>query len=456
MIQRERIRSLNSKSLRKGDFVLYWMQASQRAEYNHALEYAIAQANELRKPLVALFVLTGRYPEANLRHYHFLLEGMKETSTALEERGIQLVVKTNSPQLGVVDLSDNACLVVVDRGYLKLQRDWRSFAANHIECPLVQVESDVVVPIEEASSKEEYTAATIRPKIKKKLERFLVPLPEQTPKKNSLDLPFESFDIQDTEKALDNMDIDRGVKASEGFHGGTMQAKKLLGDFIEERLRDYAELRNDPSLEYLSNMSPYLHFGQISPIYIALEVSKAGGPGSEEYLEELIVRRELSMNFTLYNPGYDSLEGLPDWARKTLREHEIDSREHIYTLRELEEGRTHDDYWNAAQKEMVFTGKMHGYMRMYWGKKILEWSETPEKAHSAALYLNNKYELDGRDPNGFTGILWCFGKHDRAWKERDIFGKIRYMNDRGLKRKFDIDSYVRKVKDIVGEDRGKG
>jgi deoxyribodipyrimidine photo-lyase len=455
MIQRERIKSLNSKRIRDGGFVLYWMQASQRAEYNHALEYAITQANEMGKPVLAFFALTDRYPEANLRHYHFMLEGLKETSSSLEERGILLIIKRASPKLGVVDLSKNACLVVVDRGYLRLQRDWRSFVAERIECPLVQVESDVVVPVEEASPKEEYTAATIRPKIKKKLERFLAPLQEQTPKEDSLDFDLESLDIQDTEKVLEQLDIDRSVKASWSFHGGTLRAKELLDGFIENKLRDYAELRNDPSLEYLSNMSPYLHFGQISPLYIALQVREAGGLGSEEYLEELIIRRELSVNFIFYNPNYDSLEGLPDWARKTLQEHIKDSREYVYTLGELEEGRTHDGYWNAAQKEMALTGKMHGYMRMYWGKKILEWSEAPAKAHSAALYLNNKYELDGRDTNGFTGILWCFGKHDRAWKEREIFGKVRYMNDRGLKRKFDIDSYVRKVRDIVDEGMGE-
>jgi deoxyribodipyrimidine photo-lyase len=190
-------------------------------------------------------------------------------------------------------------------------------------------------------------------------------------------------------------------------------------------------------------MSPYLHFGQISPLYIALKVSKTRSLGAEAFFEELIIRRELSMNFVFYNEKYDSFKSIPDWAKKTLRAHQKDRRPYLYSPKELENAGTHDPYWNAAQKEMVITGKMHGYMRMYWGKKILEWSKTPEEAFKVALYLNNKYELDGRDPNGFIGVAWCFGKHDRPWGERAIFGNVRYMNDKGLKRKFDADKYVK-------------
>ncbi len=208
----------------------------------------------------------------------------------------------------------------------------------------------------------------------------------------------------------------------------------------------YEELKNDPTKECVSNMSPFLHFGQISPLHIALRVSETDSPGKDAYLEELIVRRELSVNFVFYNKNYDAFEGLPEWAKKTLKEHEKDPREYVYTLEELENAETHDPYWNAAQREMTLRGKMHGYMRMYWGKKIIEWSRTPENAFKTAVYLNNKYELDGRGPNGFTGVAWCFGKHDRPWKERPIFGKIRYMNANGLKRKFDADGYVAKIR----------
>ncbi len=196
-------------------------------------------------------------------------------------------------------------------------------------------------------------------------------------------------------------------------------------------------------------MSPYLHFGQISPLHIALEVLKTKSPGKSAYLEELIIRRELAVNFVYYNREYDNLKCLPDWAYNTLMEHRKDKREYIYSLEEFENAETHDPYWNAAQLEMVHSGKMQGYMRMYWGKKILEWAQNPEKAYQIALKLNNRYELDGRDPNGYAGVAWCFGKHDRAWKEREIFGKVRYMNDHGLRRKFKMDSYVDVVNNLV-------
>ncbi len=448
MIQKERIKALNKKSIRSGIYVLYWMQASQRTEYNHALEYAISKANELNRPLLVFFGITDSYPEANERHYYFMMEGLKEIQTSLEARGIKLVIWHESPEIGVVELSRNASLVVADRGYLKIQKKWRNYVAEHIDCPLVQVESDVVVPVEEASPKEEYSAATIRPKIKRKLDYFLVPLEENHPKTDSLDLDFDSFGIEDTEKAISRLDIDHSVGRVDDFHGGTREAKRHLVDFLKNRIDGYSELRNDPSLNYTSDMSSYLHFGQISPLYIALEVLETDSPGKDDYLEELIVRRELSMNFVFYSGAYDSFDGLPEWAKKTLREHEGDPREFVYTLEELENTKTYDPYWNAAQKEMVLRGKMHGYMRMYWGKKILEWSRTPRDAYEIALHLNNKYELDGRDPNGFTGVAWCFGKHDHPWTERQVFGKIRYMNANGLRRKFDIDRYVEKVERI--------
>ncbi len=195
-------------------------------------------------------------------------------------------------------------------------------------------------------------------------------------------------------------------------------------------------------------MSPYLHFGQISPLYLALKVLETSSAGKDAYLEELIVRRELSHNFVFFNDKYDTFKSLPPWAMRTLNFHRRDKREYIYSLEQFEKAQTHDPYWNAAQQEMVITGKMHGYMRMYWGKKILEWSKNPRTGFKIALYLNNKYELDGRDPNAFAGVAWCFGKHDRAWSERKVFGKIRYMNAAGLKRKFDIEAYVNKIQSL--------
>lgn len=445
MIQQERIKILNKTNRQPRQFVLYWMQASQRAEYNHALEYAIQQANKLNKPLLVFFGITDHFLEANERHYYFMLEGLKEVQSALQQKNIKMVIRHQSPEIGAVELSKQADLVVVDRGYLKIQRAWRNYVAERIDCPLVQVESDVGVPVETASPKEEFSAGTFRPKITKLLPNFLTPMAENQPKISSLNVEFDEFEISDIEKAISLLKIDRSVKKADGFQGGTSEAKKHLQNFIDKKLDRYPDLRNDPTLDYLSNMSPYLHFGQISPLYIALKIMESQSPGEESYLEEMIVRRELSMNFIFYNQNYDEFTGLPDWAQKTLIEHIEDPREYLYSSEEFENAQTHDPYWNACQKEMMITGKMHGYMRMYWGKKILEWTKTPAEGMKIAIYLNNKYELDGRDPNGFTGVAWCFGKHDRAWFERNIFGKIRYMNDNGLKRKFDADEYVKKM-----------
>ncbi len=421
------------------------MQASPRVEYNHALEYAVEKANELNMPLIAFFGITSSFPEANERSYWFMLEGLLEAEKSLEERGIQLVVWGKSPEKGVLELSRDASLLVSDRGYLKIQRKWYEYVAGKASCPFIQVETNVVVPVETASSKEEYSAATLRPKLMRVLKKYLTPLKERSLRVHSLDLEFESVDLENPERLIDELNVDRTVKRVESFKGGTSEAKKHLRFFIRHKLDEYHTLRNDPTVDYVSNMSPYLHFGQISPVYIALEVLKTESPGREAYLEELIVRRELSMNFVFYNEKHDSFDCLPKWAKTTLLKHRKDRRPYVYGLKELENGETHDSFWNAAQLEMVKTGKMHGYMRMYWAKKILEWVENPVEAFRISLYLNNKYELDGRDPNSFAGVAWCFGKHDRPWKERPVYGKVRYMSENGLKRKFDVDNYIQKL-----------
>jgi deoxyribodipyrimidine photo-lyase len=425
------------------------MQASQRNEYNHALEYSIIKANELNRPVVIFFGLTAKYPNANQRHYKFMLEGLQELQHSLEERGLKIVIRKVSPEIGATQLAKNAALMVVDRGYLKIQKNWRIKVAKLIRCPLIQVESDVVVPVESASQKEEYSAATIRNKITNKLLNYVIPLKKRTPKKQSLELIFDSIEIENVSKLMRSLNIDKSVKTLDRFKGGTSEAKKNLHLFIKHKIDDYPKLRNDPTIDGLSNMSPYLHFGQISSLYVALKVLESNSQGKDAYLEELVVRRELSMNFVFYNDNYDNVQGLPTWAKKSLESHSADDRDHVYDLETFENAETHDPYWNAAQKEMVVGGKMHGYMRMYWGKKILEWTKNPEKAISVATYLNDKYELDGRDPNGYTGIAWCMGKHDRPWKERNIFGKIRYMNAQGLKRKFDADAYVKNIGNIA-------
>lgn len=315
----------------------------------------------------------------------------------------------------------------------------------------MQVETNVIVPIEVASIKEEYSAYTLRNKISKRLEEFALPLNEREYDKHSTDLElhFDEYDIEDIDKAISQLTIDKTVKRVIYYKGGTSKAKLLLEDFISNKLSHYSELKNEPSEAYSSNMSPYLHFGQISPLYIYIKLMDIYIEDKKAFLEELIIRRELSMNFVFYNDKYDCYECLPSWAVNTLEKHLVDLREFIYSVKELEAAKTHDDYWNAAQKEMLITGKMHGYMRMYWGKKILEWSKTPQEAYNTAIYLNNKYLLDGRDPNGFAGIAWCFGKHDRPWGERTIFGLVRFMNDKGLKRKFNMERYMQKIESMT-------
>lgn len=429
--------------------MLYWMQASQRTQYNHALEYAIHQSNKLKKPLIVYFGLTESFPDANQRHYFFLLEGLKEVEESLNDMNIQFVVLKRSPEIGAVEMAENSSMVVTDRGYLDIQRKWRNHVADKIKCSLIQVESDVVVPLETASYKEEYSAATFRKKIKNYMNYFLVPLKREESLIHEKDLEFPSFPIKNIKKTLSKLKIDKSVVEVNSLHGGTSHALKHLDNFLRNKLDGFSQYRNDPTLDYYSNMSPYLHFGQISPLYITLMVKNTNSPSEKAYLEELIVRRELSMNFVFYNPNYNNFNCLPHWAKKTLIEHEKDKREYLYSVNALESADTHDPYWNAAQQEMLHTGKMHGYMRMYWGKKILEWVKSPIEAFNIAIYLNNKYEIDGRDANGFTGVAWCLGKHDRAWRERKILGKVRYMNANGLRRKFKIDHYVERVNQIL-------
>lgn len=444
--QLKRIKLLNNRPPGRGAYLIYWMQASQRTEYNHALEFAITRANEMDKPLVVYFGIAENYPEANERHFYFMLEGIREVKDSLAKRGIAMIIKRESPENGVIRLAANASMVITDCGYTKIQKSWRNYVAGKLDCTLAQIESDVIVPVESVSPKEEYSAATIRRKIESLLPSYLFELNENTPVKSSLGFDLESMEINNIDMFISALNINRDVKLGNNRRGGTIEAGKLLKEFINNKLESYAKLRNDPSAGYTSGLSPYLHFGQISPLYIALQVLHTGSKGQEAFLEELVIRRELSINYVHYNEQYDSFSGLPDWAQKTLLSHSNDPRPYHYNLKELEQSKTHDIYWNAAQTEMVRTGSMHGYMRMYWGKKIIEWTTSPQEAYRTALLLNNKYELDGRDPNSFAGVAWCFGKHDRPWVSRPVFGSIRYMNDSGLKRKFDIDKYVEAVK----------
>ncbi|MHC5083621.1 MAG: deoxyribodipyrimidine photo-lyase [Planctomycetota bacterium] len=447
MIQPEHIELLNNQPIRDRSYVLYWMQAAQRAEYNHALQNAIELANKHRKPILVAFSLTDHFPEANLRHYAFMLQGLKETQAALAKRDIKLIICKGAPEEAIAALCKQADLLITDDGYLRIQQQWRSDLSTSIDCAMYEVTTNVIVPIEQASDKENYSAGTLRPRITKQLEKKLIPIKHTNPKQSSLNLKLKSLDITDADAVLKKLNLDRSVSPSPVFTGGTSVAKKRLKRFVTNKLNDYPYRQNDPNADCQSHLSPYLHFGQISPLYIALQITKSNATqaAKDAFLEQLIVRRELAYNFVYYNNRYDDFDALPHWCLRTLNYHKKDKRDYTYTLDRFENAQTHDPYWNAAQNEMQITGKMHNYMRMYWGKKILEWTKSPKDAFYFALYLNNKYELDGRDPNGFAGVAWCFGKHDRPWTERPVFGKVRYMNAAGLKRKFDIDAYVETI-----------
>ncbi len=449
MIQESRCRILNEKPEKSGTYVLYWMQQSQRTRYSHALESAIRKANQLNQPVVVCFGLMDNYPNANARSYTFLLEGLRDVQSALKKRGIKFVIQHGQPPEIALRLGKDASLIICDRGYLHHQRQWRDQVADQADCRVVEIESDVVVPVEAVTNKHEFAARTIRPKIHKLWNEYLIPFRSTDSKKSSLQLKLVSdLDISDPEKTAAKLKIDHSVKRSPIYTGGEVEASKLLTQFINQSLNNYAEGRNEPADSQTSKMSMYLHFGQVSPLELALAV-KQSGKGStndrDSFLEELIIRRELSMNFCHFNPRYDSYDALPEWAKITLQSHQKDQRPYLYKLSELENAQTHDPYWNAAQQEMVITGFMHNYMRMYWGKKILEWTADPRKAFETTLFLNNKYEIDGRDPNSYANIAWIYGLHDRPWTQRPVFGTIRYMNAAGLERKFEIEDYVRKI-----------
>ncbi|MFZ0131677.1 MAG: deoxyribodipyrimidine photo-lyase [Desulfobacterales bacterium] len=442
-----------------GDRVLYWMQQSQRAEENHALEYAVELANHLDLPVVVAFGLTDHYPEANLRHYRFMLEGLRETAATLAKRGILMAVQSGSPPDVALKAGQRAAVIVCDCGYLRFQKDWRRRVADEAVCRVVQVETDVVVPVAEASSKAEYAARTLRPKIRRHLDACLNEFRSVPLKKRSVGIDRRNLEsglsLEDIDSLLSRLDLDRSVNpVASFFRGGAREAKKRFKKFLNQSLKHYPDHHNQPQTDDISHMSPYLQFGQISPLYLARQVKAVDGrsvglASIEAFLEQLIVRRELAINFVNYTPDYDAYDSLPGWALQTLSDHRSDERHRCYGPTQLEKAETHDPYWNAAMLEMTHTGFMHNYMRMYWGKKILEWSRTPRQAFETTLALNNKYFIDGRNPNSFAGVAWIYGTHDRPWPERPIFGKVRTMTASGLERKCDIKAYINKVTKMI-------
>jgi deoxyribodipyrimidine photo-lyase len=443
-MQPERSRQLNQRQAGPGP-VLFWMGRDQRLRDNWALLKAQEIALKVRQPLNIVICLDPDFPQAHERQWDFLLKGLAELEKGARKLNINFQILAGSPERKLPEYikKNNIGTVVTDFSPLRLGRQWRDNLAKRLKVSLIEVDAHNIVPAWISSNKQEYAAYTFRPKINRLLGRYLDNFPKL--KKH----PYRQVEKPvDWDKVRQGLKVDRSVKPVSWLKPGETAARTKLEEFLKDKFTKYNELRNDPTVDYQSNLSPYLHFGQISAQRVALDVQKAshGKVKSEEaFLEELIVRRELADNFCLYNPDYDSVKAFPNWSQKTLAEHKNDPREYIYSQKKLEQAATHDELWNAAQREMVGRGKMHGYLRMYWAKKILEWTRSPEEAMETAVYLNDKYELDGRDPNGYAGVAWSIGGvHDRAWPERPVFGKVRYMNYRGARRKFKVDAYVKK------------
>lgn len=441
----QRIRLLQDGESGDGP-VIYWMSRDQRVRDNWALLHARQLAAQAGKGLAVVFCLVPDFLEATLRQYGFMLRGLHEAAGELPKLNIPFfLLQGAAPEsLPPFLAGQRASALVADFDPLRIKREWKRDVAKKISMPFYEVDAHNIVPALYISQKIEVGARTLRPKIHRALPEFLDEFPQLESMPESNLLKGAGFDL---EKTLAGLKIDRSVPEVDWLQPGETAAHKALKDFLENRLDYYDQGRNDPNADALSNLSPYLHFGQLSAQRIALLVEQAHGdsPGRAAFLEELIVRRELSDNFCYYNTKYDALDGFPNWAQISLNEHRDDKRDYVYSFEEFELAVTHEDLWNAAQMEMKTTGKMHGYMRMYWAKKILEWSASPEEALATAVKLNDKYQLDGRDPNGYTGCAWSIGGvHDRGWTERPVYGKIRYMNYNGAKRKFDTAAYVRR------------
>ena len=449
-VLQRRIKKLNDAKSNSSSPVIYHMSRDMRIQDNHALKIAQCDALARQAPLLVHVNIYNACGQRAFQHFEFMISGLIEVAEGLDALGIACIITTGNSESNLRALIDehHPAGVYFDfsplRGPVRLREE---IARSCRDVPCFVVDTHNIVPAWIASDKEETGARTLRPKIHRLLGDFLTePEPiEAHPYRMNIDRVRLS-----AEGLLESVNAPRLEDYAHGFVPGEKAAHRALEEFIGGGITSYDQDRNDPALEGTSGLSPYLHFGQLSAQRIALEVERMAEidprrvpiKSKEAFLEELIVRKELSDNFCLYNDKYDQVGGAREWAQQTLAEHESDEREYIYTRDELESASTHDQAWNAAQLQLTRSGKMHGYMRMYWAKKILEWSENAETAFSHALFLNDRYSLDGGDPNGYTGIAWAIcGVHDRGWGEREIFGKIRYMNYKGLKRKFDIASY---------------
>ncbi|GAB6192752.1 deoxyribodipyrimidine photo-lyase [Desulfocastanea catecholica] len=424
------------------------MSRDQRIADNWALLWAQQEALVRRKGLLVVFCLLDDYPGATWPHYRFMLEGLLELPEKLRRLNIGFRLLEQRPEEilpGFLQQLD-AHALVCDFDPLRIKQQWKNQLASRLPMPFYEVDTHNIIPAWTISQKKEYAAYTLRPKTNRLLADYLsdIPAVQYHPFEHPAD-PAAVHAGNFTEKLLR-----QSPAGSSRLESGEAAAERAASNFLQNKLQDYARSRNNPCLDGQSGLSPYLHFGQLSPQRLAWMVSQSELPAEikEPYLEELVVRRELSDNFCYYEPAYDRFAGFPEWARKTLDQHRQDPREHVYSLAEFEAGSTHEKLWNACQQDLIQSGKLHGYLRMYWAKKILEWTPDPETAVHYAITLNDRYSLDGRDPNGYTGIAWSIGGvHDRAWRERAVFGKIRYMNEAGCRRKFDVDGYIRSVFD---------
>ena len=427
----------------KGNSVLYWMLRDKRVNDNWALLEAQDIALRNNVPLIVCFNYYNKYSQANKRHYQFLFDGLKEVHSSLSKLNIQFHLLQGKTEQAIPKFIENYKVghLIVDFSPLRVYKNRLKKVLQKTSIPISQVDAHNIVPVWQASNKKEFAAYTIRPKIKRLLPDYLTDIPKVTKHPFILDVAQNKINW---DNALSSLRLDESVSPLDWINPGEKSAQKLL-EKIKSGLVNYNEQRNDPNLDKLSNMSPFFHYGHIAPQRVAFEIRNSNLPPEDKdaYLEEMIVRRELADNFCHFEKKYDQFEGFHAWAQKTLNEHRNDEREFLYSPEEFEYSKTHDELWNAAQDEMKIKGKMHGFMRMYWAKKILEWSPNPEIAQQTAIELNDKYQIDGRDPNGYTGIAWSIGGiHDRAWFERPVFGKIRFMNYNGCKRKFNVQKYI--------------
>lgn len=450
-----RVRQLNEGPPRlPARYVLYWTQMNRRADSNHALAYAAMRANDLGLPLLVYEGLTCTYPYASDRMHAFILGGVAEQQKRIEKMGagynFYLRKKSSDANDILYRLAMDAAIVVTDDYPTFVARRHNASVPAKLGIPYFVVDSSCIVPMNR-HTKREYAARTIRPKIHKLLAEHMRPVPVvKLAHRFHGEKPAWHTEVAAANQSalIAACEIDHTIPPSISFDGGRLAAERQLAEFLKNRLRRYAGHRNSPTAHATSDLSPWLHFGQISALEIALA---AEGYAEEhkliaaEFLEELIVRRELAFNFTRHCDNYDSLDALPDWVHKVSAEHDGDPRDYVYSYEEFAQGRTHDELWNACQKELLLRGKIHGYYRMYWGKKIIEWSATHAEALRVMIELHDRYAIDGRDPNTYTNILWCFGLHDRPWKRRDVFGTIRYMSHGGMVRKTDVDGYLEEI-----------